>query len=142
MSQQKIIGKFKFFMHMCLSFIVWNIIILFLFEIISGIILKLLPNNLNLYIIIFNLLWMISSFVQIILTYYFNRKHTVLKQQLQAARRTNLFMFYIGILFINFQKIFAFIELNMLISTVLILLHIIVIWKANEKIFNHFFEEV
>jgi len=140
MIQQKTIGKFKFLIHIFLSFIVWNLIMVFLFKILSGMIYNLLPNNLILYIIIYNLFWMFSSFAQIMLTYYFNRKYIVLKPQLKTVRTINLFVFYIFILFINVQQILIFIKLNMLVSIVFLLLHIILIWIANKKMFNHFFK--
>lgn len=138
--EKKVMSKGKFVFHIFLSFGLWNLITLFIFKILmNGLIYKI--NNAVALLIIFNVLWIGASVLQILLTYWFNKFNTPQEYQLRSAKNTNLIMFLILIIFINKETIARFFDINTLLSIlmgVFLVIHMIVIWFVNEKLFDKY----
>jgi len=138
--ERKVMSKGKFIFHIFLSFGLWNLITLFIFKILmNGLIYKI--NNAVILLIIFNVLWIGTSVLQIFLTYWFNKFNTPQEYQLRSAKNTNLIMFLIFIIFVNKETIARFFDINTLLSIlmgVFLVIHIIAIWFVNEKLFDKY----
>jgi len=137
--EQKKISKGKFILHIVLSFGLWNFFILFIFNfLMNSIVYELFKNNLVIYTFAYNILWILSTVVQIFMTYWFNKFKTVEEYQLRSCKNIFLFIFYILIIYINKANILVFIDYNMILGIVLLVLHLIIIYFFNNKVFNKY----
>ncbi len=134
-SDKKVLGTAQFIIHMLLSFIVWDLIINFVFDFISG--LFDFGLNINAIIIFTNLLWIGETAAVMFLTYFFNRKHTVNESSLKNMRLLMLIVFGITIL-INYKFIKGSFYLNSTLTIIFILIHIVLIYFLNHILFKHY----
>lgn len=136
---KKIISRGKFSLHVVLSFIVWSEIMRFLIiGIVGGWIYSITRNNPVLYLICFNLLWIFESFVVLLLTYIFNRKHRVSDDNLISMRRSLVVIFYILIIIVNNSIFRAGMFINSIVTIIMFVLHMVVIWISNKFLFSKY----
>lgn len=134
--EQKKVSKGKFILHIALSFGLWNLIISFVFNLLmSSVINKIFGSNLIIYILIYNILWILSSVCQIFITYWFNKFKTVEEYQLRSAKNIVLILFYIFIIYLNRANISYLMDYNMILQSVMLVIHVVVIWLVNNKVF-------
>lgn len=134
--EQKKVSKGVFIFQFALSFLVWNFVLLFVFELLIGsVVYQLFKNNAIMYILIYNILWIISSVGQIFITYWFNKSKTVEEYQLNSSRKIILILFYVFIIYINKGYILKLMDYNMILGSIMLILHMIIIWFVNDKLF-------
>lgn len=133
-----------FFFHIFLSFVVYNLIIHFFHDALHDIIVRkigifgiLKVKN----IILLNVIWIIASIFNILLTYISNRKNTVKAESLSTMKFVSFFIFIVGILGINYKLLHAYITINPVVSIILICIHIAVIFFFNNKYFKKYIED-
>ena len=141
--EKNVLSKGKLIFHIFLSFLVWNLIFGLGFSFLGTTLLYGLKNiNTVLYLVIYNLLWLVSSLLTIFFTYWFNKYNICKEYQLRSVRKICLFMFLIGIIGINSINIKNILNYFPIVESIITVIHIILIWYFNDEMFNKWIDDI
>ena len=127
-------------LHMSASFIVWNYVILTLFNmVIQSILTKFFSDSVNMIIIGYNSLWILTSVISVFLTYYINRKRIIEEKHSKLSKNVMLGVFVLFIMLINYRNLLVHMEYGLVVAIIMILIHVFVLWILNCKLHEKFF---
>lgn len=138
-SNKKMLKKGSFIGHIFLSFVVWNFIFGFLFNIlVNNFIFNISRTSPMGYSVLFNLFWIIIDFIVMVLVYNFNKKYYILDNECNSSRGIVLILFYVFMVGINISRIIDLMNINLILQIIFVILHMFMIWFFNEKLFRRY----
>ncbi len=141
--EKKTLSKGKFIFSVLVSFLIWNFVSGFL---INNLLVQLVFKSFDsvnfpiwvylwVYIFLINAFWILESVLEIYFSYRLNRFKTVEEYQYSSTRNVLLLIFYISILLINKSTISILAGYNPILQYSMLVIHIVVIWFMNKKMF-------
>lgn len=136
---RKKVSIINYILNVGISFIIWNYVFITIFNIFArSVIVNAFPNNLTLTLILYNLAWILTSVFVIFLSYTSNRKKKIDSENHAKTKYILLAIFYIFIIVTNYQNIINHLQITLVLTMFMMLIHILAIWFTSIKIFNKY----
>lgn len=128
--------------HIVLSILVWQFIFyIFLNMALTAMVEKsIFSDSISIIVVKYNLLWIVSNCVILLVVYLFNRRNTTEKADLPSVKIIVLICFYVLTFVVNIEKITSLIKYSGLVEIVCLVAHISIIYFLNNMLFKKFIE--